>query len=641
MTLAPNQTLQLAGSLPPSNRTVVLDVGPTGSADSSSVFAPFVLREADGSYKMWYTGFDGSRDRILSATSQDGVNWTKRGVVMDVSSGAIAPSVMKVGAVYHMWFTDITWGMGPLGYLDRIYHATSSDGFAWSIQGLALDVGVSGAWDEATVSQQWVIQDSTGAYRMYYAGWNPTANVQIGLATSLDLITWNRSSMNPVLAWGPSGAWDDGDVASPCVVIGSNWTMYYGGRQNLSKEQIGVASSADGVRWSKDAKNPVIAPEAPPYWDNAAVSSPAFLAAPAGPRLYFAGWDSSIARIGEYKFGPPGPVSRQGTYSSPVFDSGATGTRWLSLNWSGTVPMQTSLSVRVRTGNSSIPNLAWSPWVPSASSLSQPRNRYIQVGIDFGSTKWNLTAIVQTVTVTYVLNDPPEVMPTTPTPGLWSNTLRPVLSWNMSDSERDRIIAERVELSQAADFSSVVIDSGNVPAELTRWQVPYALPDGTWYWRLQAQDAYGAWGVWQSSLFRLDSAAPTLSLSSPIVGSLLHSSTLDVVWTASDAASGLDHIGVNLDAGPQRTIAAGNSSAILDGLPDGHHAVTVTAYDRAGNTASIAIFFDVDTNALSLNGPYGAWPVISLVVIAVAATGIVSLLLYRHRKRPPSAEAKA
>ncbi|HYM38584.1 MAG TPA: hypothetical protein VEY12_00365, partial [Thermoplasmata archaeon] len=158
-TLAANGSLELAARARPSNRTMVLDVGAPGSADSSYLTAPCVLREANGPYEMWYTGVSGGGYSILLATSPDGVNWTKKGVVL---SGVLTPSTLKIGATYHMWYALYMQGSGPLGYTDEIYHATSPDGVAWNVQGLALGLGPTGSWDAAIVAYPWVVQDSGG-----------------------------------------------------------------------------------------------------------------------------------------------------------------------------------------------------------------------------------------------------------------------------------------------------------------------------------------------------------------------------------------------------------------------------------------------------------------------------------------------
>ncbi len=625
--------LQLVAQLPPSNRSVVVDVGPPGSADSVWATAPSVLHESDGSYKMWYTGFDGYRTRILLAVSPDGLRWTKVGIVLDVSNGAETPFVMRMGSSYEMFFTEISSG-GSLGYLDEIYRATSADGVNWTVQGLALGVGSAGSWDEGTVANGWIVQDGTGLYRMYYAGWNGNANVQIGVATSPDLINWTRWGRNPVLTWGSAGAWDSGDVGPPCVLVGATWVLYYGGRQNSTANQIGIARSTDGYNWTKDPANPVIGWEAPQSWDNAFVSNPDLVTSSPAPRLYFGGGDGSVIRTGVYTFGPPPAVTYVGAYTSPVFDSGAAGTTWATLTADSSTPPGTSVSLAVRVGNVSTADATWSAWTPAGQISSLERTRYAELAINMTSDAWNSTPTVASVTLGYAPDAAPLVAPWAPPPGAWTNAVRPLLRWNQSDSEGDAIVAERVQVSTAADFALIAAASGNLTPGTTSWQVSYGLAEGTWYWRVQAEDVYGLWSTWQSSVFRIDTTPPLVAIANPAPGQILHASSLDIVWVATDALSGVDHVEVSVDGGAPVLQAAGNSTYILSGLSDGAHVVRVTAFDRAGNSATFAVSFAIDTAVFSVNGPDGAWPIIAVLAAAVVVSGLVAILWWQ-RRRPP------
>ncbi len=91
----------------------VLDLGPAGAWDDATVYYPSVVR-SDGAYRMWYTGFDGSRYRIGAATSSDGVAWTRDPVVPVITPGApgswdgqatLAASVVAQADSFRMWFT--------------------------------------------------------------------------------------------------------------------------------------------------------------------------------------------------------------------------------------------------------------------------------------------------------------------------------------------------------------------------------------------------------------------------------------------------------------------------------------------------------------------------------------------------------
>lgn len=74
--------------------------GTAGAFDSERTATGGIEKRPDGSFRMFYTGGDGSVFRVLSATSQDGLVWDKdTGVRIDVSAdypaGAAFPSIIE------------------------------------------------------------------------------------------------------------------------------------------------------------------------------------------------------------------------------------------------------------------------------------------------------------------------------------------------------------------------------------------------------------------------------------------------------------------------------------------------------------------------------------------------------------------
>jgi predicted GH43/DUF377 family glycosyl hydrolase len=67
----------------------VLGAGAAGSFDAAGVKDPVVLKAGGGDYRMLYTGVDADGiERIGYATSANGTTWTKQGVVLSPSEGA-------------------------------------------------------------------------------------------------------------------------------------------------------------------------------------------------------------------------------------------------------------------------------------------------------------------------------------------------------------------------------------------------------------------------------------------------------------------------------------------------------------------------------------------------------------------------
>jgi predicted GH43/DUF377 family glycosyl hydrolase len=107
-----------------------------------------------------------------------------------------------------------------------------------------------------------------GVYKLWYHGGGyfmggsgtRYGTTRVGYATSPDGLTWTKHASNPVLDVGPTGAFDDEQVAEPRVTrIGGGYRMYYtGANANSRRKSLGMATSADGITWTKDARNPVL-----------------------------------------------------------------------------------------------------------------------------------------------------------------------------------------------------------------------------------------------------------------------------------------------------------------------------------------------------------------------------------------------
>jgi hypothetical protein len=141
-----------------------------------------------------------------------------------------------------MWYTGI-----HVSWVPRIGYATSADGIVWVKHpgNPVLDLGESGAWDDAYIALPDVLYDGT-KYEMWYSG-SDGSNYAFGYATSADGIVWVKHPGNPVLNPGESGTWDDGSVSSPTVLYdGTKYKMWYEGSDGLNS-RIGYATSIPGT----------------------------------------------------------------------------------------------------------------------------------------------------------------------------------------------------------------------------------------------------------------------------------------------------------------------------------------------------------------------------------------------------------
>jgi predicted GH43/DUF377 family glycosyl hydrolase len=116
-----------------------------------------------------------------------------------------------------------------------------------------------GDWDGRSALKPGVISD-TGTFKMWYDGTGLLGEIQVGLATSDNGITWTKAATNPVLS-GTVGAWDaaPGEHAPFVLKEDGVYAMWYEGRDASGVRQLGYATSTNGLDWTKPLTAPVLA----------------------------------------------------------------------------------------------------------------------------------------------------------------------------------------------------------------------------------------------------------------------------------------------------------------------------------------------------------------------------------------------
>lgn len=161
-------------------------------------------QDGNGNYYMYYSGSgnaDGrvyNEDRVGLALSKDLVNWTRIDPV-------IAP-------------------------LDHTH------------EGLVLDFGAGGAWDDSDV-QIGAIIVKDGTFHMWYTGNANSASddTALGYASSVDGKNWTKYAGNPILNNGIGD--DNDDLYAPYVIFDSEtneWKMWYIGQRSAGSPNFGV-----------------------------------------------------------------------------------------------------------------------------------------------------------------------------------------------------------------------------------------------------------------------------------------------------------------------------------------------------------------------------------------------------------------
>ncbi len=169
---------------------------------------------------------------------------------------------------YKMWFVNTYYS----GHAD-ISYAESIDGFSWQVMSPSpvLTVGNPGSWDSYAVAMGCIIKEE-GIYYLYYVGTagHPLSSMrQIGLATSTDGISWTKYP-DPVI----SANYLEYFLGAHSVIkVGDTYYMYYDSSpENAYLFNVNLATSEDRINWTRYSNNPILFPNQ--NWENNSIVYP-------------------------------------------------------------------------------------------------------------------------------------------------------------------------------------------------------------------------------------------------------------------------------------------------------------------------------------------------------------------------------
>jgi hypothetical protein len=335
----------LAPAAPP-----VLDAGAPGAFDAARVAGPVVRREADGSWRLWYTGSaagdgtaDGRTGRIGLARSADGRAWTRvpgegfGGAILEPTpdpdrfdTGHIAVSdVAGDASRLVLWYvggradaTLATGGRRVRGWPLAAVRAISTDGERFQRDtgpsaGALLAPGDAALGSPASIGWPQVVATGPRRFLLYYHSPDAAGRATVFVGSSRD----GRSFAGAGTALGPGAAGDfdaDGVGARHVVAHGDGFLMVYEGQSRGLPTGIGLARSGDGRRFTR-VRGPlpggaILLPDRDRQaWDGGHVGQPWLVPLPDGRfRLYYSGaprnrgWSRGAPawRIGMAESGP-------------------------------------------------------------------------------------------------------------------------------------------------------------------------------------------------------------------------------------------------------------------------------------------------------------------------------------------------
>lgn len=130
---------------------------------------------------------------------------------------------------------------------------------------------------------------------------------------------------------------------------------------------------------------------------------------------------------------------------------------------------------------------------------------------------------------------------------------------------------------------------------------------------------------------KIDVIPPHIRIISPAHGEVVRSSTLTVVWEGWDDLSGINRYEFTVDQDKEWLDLGDLTTVTFSTSEEGHHTLTVRAYDNAGNMNQDTVEIVIATEAATvLLLPYLTGIFIAIVVIAV-----IGITLYIFRARYP------
>ncbi len=253
------------------NQLVIAPSYKVGAFDSHAVDGPFPFFHGD-KFWMTYIGWDGTGYQTGLASSDDLLNWKKEGLVL--GRGPKGSVTEYNAALTCILRENELFSQGTLKRIDGrfvgTYHAYPKPGYEtgpaviglcysddlrrWEVSPPVLKPDPDYEWEAGGLYKSWLLE-LDGVYYLFYNAKNHTDwpwVEQTGLATSHDLVHWERFRGNPVIRAGARSDFDDRFASDPCVLRhAGTWVMFYYGFCSDGHARDGAAFSDDLRHWQK------------------------------------------------------------------------------------------------------------------------------------------------------------------------------------------------------------------------------------------------------------------------------------------------------------------------------------------------------------------------------------------------------
>jgi predicted GH43/DUF377 family glycosyl hydrolase len=205
------------------------------------------------------------------AESRDLNEWRKTGEITPADEyekkGLCSPCALVIDDTIHLFYQ--TYGNGKN---DAICHSKSKNGLDFIRNPTNPVFRPHGEWNCGRAIDAEVIK-LKNRYLLYFATRDTGMSVQIqGVAATAKGSGFNRDNWEqlvdyPILV--PELPWEQKCIEGASVIIRNDCLyMFYGGAYNNAPQQIGVAKSEDGIKWTRLSKSPFLPNGKPGEWNS-------------------------------------------------------------------------------------------------------------------------------------------------------------------------------------------------------------------------------------------------------------------------------------------------------------------------------------------------------------------------------------
>ena len=241
-------------------------------ADATRMGRPFAkdpsVIKFGGRYLMYYSAAPSTNQALPKgwaigvAESRDLVQWRKVAELLPEQecdkNGLCAAGAIVLKGKVHLFYQ--TYGNGPR---DAICHAISDDGLRFTRDASNPVFRPNGDWTSGRAIDAEVFPVGERLL-LYFATRDPAMKIQkVGVAgadlqSDFSRATWKQLSDGPVLK--PELPWERKCIEAPTICRrGGTLFMFYAGGYNNEPQQIGCATSQDGLSWTRLFQEPLLA----------------------------------------------------------------------------------------------------------------------------------------------------------------------------------------------------------------------------------------------------------------------------------------------------------------------------------------------------------------------------------------------